>query len=70
MFSTHKMHIFGIYREKVNFLFIHTFYRLHAVSPTRKGGAKNAKAKTFSKLKYFWYQNICHVLTKKMHTHT
>ena len=29
--------IFGIYRKKVNFLFIYTFYRLHAMShPLKK----------------------------------
>ena len=40
------------------------------VSPTEKGGAENAKTKNFSKLKQFWYQNIRHVLTKKMHNQT
>ena len=45
------------------FLF-YTFYKLHA------GGAENAKTKNYSKPKKFWYKNICHILTKKMHTHT
>ena len=38
--------------------------------PTEKGGSEIANSKQFSKHKYFWYQNICHVLTKKIHTHT
>ena len=43
------------------------------VLPIEKGGAENAKKKkneNVSKPKIFWYQNICHVLTQKMHTHT
>ena len=35
-----------------------------------KGGAEYAETKLFSKPKQFWYQNIRHVLFKKVHTHT
>ena len=58
--------IYLIFAEKkVNFLFLLYFlYTSCNVSPTEKVGAENAKTI------FFWYQNIRHVLTKKMHTHT
>ena len=39
-------------------------------SLTEAGGVENSKSKKFSKSELFWYQNIPHVLTKKMTTHT
>ena len=34
------------------------------------GSVENSKSKNFSKSELFWYQNVPHVLTKKMTTHT
>ena len=38
--------------------------------PAEVGGVENAKSKYFSKSELFWYQNVSHVLTKKMSNHT
>ena len=34
------------------------------------GGVENAKSKKIIEFELFWYQNVPHVLTKKMPTHT
>ena len=39
-------------------------------SLTEAGGVENSKSKNFSNSELFWYQNVAHVLTKKMTTHT
>ena len=39
-------------------------------SLTEGGGVENANSKNFSKSELFRYQNVSHVLTKKMPTHT
>ena len=49
------MNTFGIYQKVVNFFFW-------------KEGAENAEI-FFSKPEIFCYQNMCHILCKKMHTH-
>ena len=47
-----------------------TEHRLHALPHTEAGGAENTKSKHFNKSELFWHQNVLHVLTKKMPTHT
>ena len=52
---------------------IRIFMTLRKIGNTialKKAAEKNEKRKFFSKAKNFWYQNIRHVLTKKMNTHT
>ena len=50
-----------VYRKKSIFLLFYTFIGYMQCVTTEKVGAENAKTKN---------QNICNVLTKKMHTHT
>ena len=71
MCSTYEMKYIWYLPQKSKFLFyfIH-FIDTCNVSPIENGGAENAKTKNFSQPKQFWYQDICHVLTKKMPTHT
>ena len=65
MFSTHEMKYIERLQKSKSFFLFFTFYRLHAMSRP----AENAKTKYFSKLKYCWFQNTRHVLTKKKHIH-
>ena len=52
---------------------IRIFMTLRKIGNTialKKAAEKKRKTKILSKAKNFWYQNIRHVLTKKMNTHT
>ena len=71
MFSTHEMKYIWYLPKKVVFLFLFNFYIILFIGYMQcithwKRRCRKCKNETFCKPKYFWYQNIPHVLDQNL----